>query len=358
MATGGLIVGVVTTRTATAADPQRPAIKVPNAIAATEKEMKPYTEEIPNSVVRFDMVPIPDGTFRLGSPAAEHGRNPDEGPQVDVKIAPFWMGKCEVTWDEYEEYMLCLDMLRRKVKQIETTPAEKSADAVSHPTKPFTDMTFGMGKQGYPAICMTQLAARMYCKWLTQKTGRYYRLPTEAEWEYACRAGSKTMYSFGDDPAKLDDYAWTEHNSNEKYHPVGQKKPNAWGLYDMHGNVEELVLDQYVKDHYQAISGKGTVERTLAIPKTEYPRVARGGSWKATPEQARSASRDFSVEEWKEQDPQFPQSIWYFTDARHVGFRVVRPLVEPSDKEKAEYWDADTKMPAPRANEKKGCNEG
>ena len=137
-------------------------------------------------------------------------------------------------------------------------------------------MTFRMGKEGFPAICMTQLAAKKYCEWISAKTGRYYRLPTEAEWEYACRAGTKTAYSFGDDKDKLGQYAWFYDNSNEKYHPVGKKKPNPWGLYDMHGNVCEWCLDQYKPEFYAQLAGKPTANPLLVPTKVE-PRVVRGG---------------------------------------------------------------------------------
>ena len=197
-------------------------------------------------------------------------------------------------------------------------------------------MTFGMGKEGYPAVCMTQFAAKMYCKWLSAKTGRYYRLPTEAEWEYACRAGTTTAYSFGDDPEKLGDYAWFADNSDEKYHKVGKKKPNPWGLYDMHGNVAEWCLDQYVADRYKQLAGKAADNPVVPVTK-EYPQVVRGGAWTDEAPLLRSAARRGSSKDWKAQDPQIPQSIWYHTDANFVGFRVVRPLRIPSAEEAARY---------------------
>jgi formylglycine-generating enzyme required for sulfatase activity len=308
----------------------------PDAEAADQSGMKPYTEQIPATDAKFDMVPIPGGEFTLGSPASEKDRKDDEGPQAKVKIEPFWMEKHEVTWDEYELWGLALDNQRRKMKNEQPTGNDKVADAISRPTKPYSDMTFGMGKEGYPAICMTQLAAKLYCKWLSAKTGRYYRLPTEAEWEYACRAGANTAYSFGDDPEKLDDYAWSTANAEEKYHKVGKKKPNAWGLYDMHGNVSELCLDQYIGDRYRQYDGK-VVESPLAVATTAYPHVVRGGAWTDEAPLLRSAARRGSSKDWKQQDPQIPQSIWYFTDADFVGFRVVRPLRTPTPEEDARY---------------------
>lgn len=312
-----------------------PPIPVANSEAKTESEMKPYTDKIRHSKAKFEMVPIPGGKFTMGSPADESEREDDEGPQHQVEVAPFWMSKCEVTWDAYEVFMLSTDLLRISVLDIETDARDDLVDALTRPTKPYTDMTFGMGKRGYPACCMTQHAARAYCKWLSAKTGRYYRLPTEAEWEYACRAGTKTAYSFGDDASKIGDYAWYVKNSDQKYQKVGKKKPNPWGLHDMHGNVAEWVLDQYNEDGYDL--KKAT--NPLAIPTELFPRVVRGGSWENAAERCRSAVRFASEEDWKEQDPQDPQSIWYHTEALWVGFRVVRPLVEPTDEEKKLKWE-------------------
>lgn len=306
--------------------------------ATVAAEMKPYTQDIPGTAVQFDMVPIPGGKFRMGSPAGEPGHSADEGPQHEVTIAPFWMGKHEIRWDEYEIWMFSLDISRRKLTNAQPTPRDLLADAVTRPTKPYTDMTFGMGKEGYPAICMTQLAAKTFCEWLSAKTGRYYRLPTEAEWEYAARAGTTTAYSFGDDPAALDEYAWYFENSDDAYHPVGEKKPNPWGLYDIHGNVSEWCLDEYSPTTYGARSPQGAADNPFTPPTKPYPQVVRGGSWDDDADRLRSAARRGSDKSWKVQDPQLPQSVWYFTDALFVGFRVVRPLHEPSDEQKARYF--------------------
>lgn len=323
---------------ASAAD--RPVLVIENATAKSAEEMQPYKESIEHTDATIDLVPIPGGSFQMGSPDDQDGRLPDEGPLVDVEISPFWMSKYEVTWSAFEIWMFDLDIKRRQNAKTEPNDRDKAADEfqISQPTQPYTDMSFGMGKKGYPAISMTQTAARVFCEWLSAKTGRYYRLPTEAEWEYACRAGSKTAYAFGDDPSELDEFGWSVENSEERYHPVGKKKPNAWGLYDMHGNVAEWVLDQYDSGTYAAYSGN-KVLNPLVIPTKEWGRVVRGGSWQDDPALLRSAARGRSIPDWKKQDPQIPKSIWYLTDAQGIGFRIVRPLVEPTVEERAAKWD-------------------
>ncbi len=319
-----------------------PATVLPDATAATEADMKPYRELLPGSDVGFDLVPIRAGTLVMGSPDGEAERKDDEGPQHAVTLSPFWIGRCEVTWDEYHQFMSKLDLQARQQGALKQA-SDAWADAVSRPTPPYVPMDFGYGLKGNPAICMTQFAARHYTKWLSMKTGRYYRLPTEAEWEYACRAGTTTCYSFGDDAAKLGDYAWYFKNSDAKPQPVGQKKPNPWGLFDMHGNVAEWTLDQHDKGWYATLAGGGAAAADpVNWPKSEYPLVTRGGSWDDDPDRLRSAARRASSKAWKVQDPQLPKSIWYFTDARFVGFRVVRPLHEPTPDEQKKWWDPDT----------------
>lgn len=310
--------------------------QAPDSSAGTAtKDGRPaaYRQDIPGTAVAFDMVGIPGGTFQMGAPVGERWRKDDEGPLRKVEIAPFWMGRCEVTWQEYEQWWLSLEKKRRKA---EPTEADKAADAVTRPTPPYTDMSFGMGRDGYPAICMTQLAARTYCQWLSKKTGHFYRLPTEAEWEYACRAGTTTSFSFGEKATNLADYAWFEDNSPEGYAKVGKKKPNPWGLFDMHGNVAEWVLDRHDKKGYGPATDQ-LVSNPLRVATELYPRVVRGGSWMDRARFLRSASRMGSNPDWKMQDPQIPQSIWYHTDAMFVGFRVVRPVKEPTPEERARF---------------------
>ncbi len=288
----------------------------------------PYRMEIPGTGVFFEMVPIRGGRFRIGSPEGEQGRKEDEGPMREVEIAPFWMGKFEVTWNEFELWSMDLDRKRRKVEKRKKKPGDEAADAVTRPSKPYVDMSFGMGKDGFPVICITQLAAKTYCAWLSAKTGQTYRLPTEAEWEYACRAGTQTPWSFGGEESRLGDYAWFEGNSEERYHKVGLKKPNPWGLHDMHGNVSEWVLDGYDPRAY-AKWPEGVLRNPFTAPKGEYPRSVRGGSWMDEPAALRSAARRGSDSSWKMLDPQIPQSRWYHTSAPFVGFRILRPYMLP-----------------------------
>jgi formylglycine-generating enzyme required for sulfatase activity len=250
------------------------------------------------------------------------------------------MSKCEISWDAYDVWASDLDLHRREAFKLAVSPRDRFADLfqLSQPTKPYTDMSFGMGMRGYPAICMTQHSARIFCKWLSAKTGRFYRLPSEAEWEYACRAGTTTPYSFGEEPSQLPEYAWYADNAGEGYKKVGKKKPNPWGLHDMHGNVAEWVLDQFSEDGYGDIPAEPLMD-PLAIPLTLYPRVVRGGGWSSSADQLRSAAREGSSEAWIAQDPQVPVSIWYLTDALHVGFRIVRPLQEPAEEVLINKWD-------------------
>jgi formylglycine-generating enzyme required for sulfatase activity len=150
-------------------------LPIPDAEAKTEAEMKPYTELIEHTDGKIEMLPIPGGKFVMGSPDGEKGRKGDEGPQHEVEISPFWMAKCEIPWDAYDPWASDLDILRRQTLGFAETPRDKIAEVfqLSQPTKPYTDMTFAMGKRGFPAICMTQHACRVYCKRLSAKTGRY-----------------------------------------------------------------------------------------------------------------------------------------------------------------------------------------
>jgi formylglycine-generating enzyme required for sulfatase activity len=184
-----------------------------------------------------------------------------------------------------------------------------------------------MGINGFPAISMTQHAANKYAEWLSARTGEFYRLPTEAEWEYACRAGGAGQ------PANLSEVAWTADNSKGNYALVATKKPNAWGLYDMLGNVMEWTLDQL--EPYKA----GDQVNPYVRGKLPYPQAVRGGSWNDPPAAVTCTARVGSDASWKQQDPQLPKSIWYMTDAQWLGFRLVRPAKVPTADEMLRYWN-------------------
>ncbi len=304
--------------------PAQPPAKLPVVEMAAHKT---YVEKLTDDI-SFEMLPIPGGVFSMGSPNGEKGRGVDEGPQHPVQVKPFWMGKLETRWDEYDLFWLKRPGGPPPRPDVTKKP-DKLSDALTSPTPPYEDPTFGHGKEGNPALGITQHAAMEYCRWLSKKTGKAYRLPTEAEWEWACRAGTTTAYSFGDDAKKLGDYAWIEDNSDEKAHKVGLKKPNPWGLYDMHGNVAEWCIDLYKKDYYSTLpQDKISLMPFSAPTDARYPYVARGGSWIDPPEKCRSAARRFSDRVWLKLDPQRPQSIWWMTSADYVGFRVVVAVEE------------------------------
>ncbi len=311
---------------------------VSNTKETEESAMAGYTNTIPGTRAVYSMVPIKGGEFTMGSPETEKDRKPDEGPQIKVKVSPFWMGQFEITWNEYELFMYPDEEKRTRATLKSDAEGDKLADAVSHPSKPYVEMSFGMGKDGFPAISMTQHAANKYCQWLSAKTGHFYRLPTEAEWEYACRAGTTGKHFFGDDDSKIGEYGWYEQNSDFKYQKVGKKKPNPWGLYDMYGNVVEWVLDQYDAGWYKANAGKGVLVDPWNKATKPYPHAVRGGSWDDQAVMLRSAARRGSDRSWKMQDPQLPKSVWFFSDAQFVGFRVVRPLKVPTAEEMQKYW--------------------
>jgi formylglycine-generating enzyme required for sulfatase activity len=238
------------------------------------------------------------------------------------------MGAHEVTHDEFDVFFN------------DAQVAENSkVDAVTRPTPQYIDLSWGMGKEGgYPANSMQQLTALMYCRWLYKKTGVFFRLPTEAEWEYASRAGTTTVYPFGNDPTELDKYAWHKGNSNKKYQKVGQKAPNQWGLYDMLGNVAEWTMDQYDEKYYTKIAD-GAAD-PIVTPSSRHPRAVRGGSYEEGPEALRPAARRSWLAEWNKRDPQIPKSRWWLTDAHFVGFRVVRPVKQPTPEEAEAFYKA------------------
>lgn len=278
---------------------------------------------IPGSNIRLKLVSIKGGTFTIGN---NNSTRPTEKPARNINVSDFWMGAFEVTHDQYDFFF-----------KDDSTSQGSKVDAVTRPTPQYIDLSWNMGKDGgYPVNSMSVDGAMMFCRWLYQKTGIFYRLPTEAEWEYACRAGTKTNYFFGNDPQLLGQYAWFKTNSKGKYQKVGQKKPNAWGLYDMLGNVAEWTMDQYDPTYYQKLSDNQ--KDPTNPPTSRYPRSLRGGSYLDDAGKLRSSDRQFSEPAWNIRDPQIPKSRWWLTDGMFAGFRIVRPVLQPSAEDAEKFY--------------------
>lgn len=313
------------------------------------KYMVPYKARIPGSEATFEMVPVPGGEFLMGSPEDEEGREPSEGPQVKVKVAPMWVGKHEVKWNEYDNFRLLYQAFTEfEIQGERTVNEDNKVDSVTAPTPLYEPPhTFEYGHDPeQPAVTMTQYSAQQYTKWLSKITGQQYRLPCEAEWEYACRAGTTTAYNWGDDADEVEEHAWTFDNATDGQELVGQKPANAFGLHDMHGNVAELTVNSFTEDGYGELKGKQPVDAmdTIKWPKeTADAIVARGGHWQSEEvSELRSAARLASDdEEWKDPDPQVPMSPWWFSEdpARGVGMRLFRSYQPLDDALIEKFWD-------------------
>jgi formylglycine-generating enzyme required for sulfatase activity len=227
-----------------------------------------YRETIPGTLVAFEMAPVPGGTVTVGGKT--------------VTVAPFLIGRTEVTWDMYDVFELGLDV-----------KAGGGADAVARPSRPYGAPDYGWGHAGYPAISIAFPAAQAFAEWLSAKTGKKYRLPTEAEWTLAAQLAAKGRADAGA-------IAWHDGNADAKTHPVGTKKPDALGLFDLFGNAAEWVTTG--DDSY----------------------VTRGGSFRDPDKGVGPEARSVQDESWNARDPQLPKSRWWLSDGPFVGFRLVR----------------------------------
>lgn len=305
-------------------------------VATNQGFMVPFAMTIPGTDVVFQMEPIPGGNITVGSDDRRY------------YVEPFWMGRFEVTWAEYKVFMDLYHTFKQfQINRQRTVSDDNEIDAITAPTPLYEPTyTFAYGnKPQQPAVTITQYSAKQYTKWMSGITELQFRLPSEAEWEHACRAGAATVYHFGNSPDQLSDYAWFERTTNGKGSQiVGLKKPNPWGLFDMHGNAAEWVLDG--PDELSPAKADQVLNAATdwIHAKTPDQRKACGGSWELEADQCTCASRMLSIHEvWKLTDPNTPKSPWWFTDdpARGVGFRLMRPLKMVDREQMEQYWKID-----------------
>ncbi|GAB6395191.1 MAG: SUMF1/EgtB/PvdO family nonheme iron enzyme [Bacteroidales bacterium] len=297
-----------------------------------------YVEQIPGTAVSFKMVAVKGGTFAMGSPEEESFHKPDESPLRTVTVSPFFMAETETTWDAYWAfYANTMSEGRTPPEKVYANNSNPKADAISGPTPPFGFPDQGWGSGSRPAITMTHYAAETFCQWLSKKTGKKYRLPTEAEWEYAVRGGTQTPYFFAGDPKSFSDYGfWRKFfnaktdsisayviylkNSKNRTQEPSEVKANPFGLKNMQGNVMEYCADKYDPGAY----GKGSQDVTDPLVTDGIEWVVRGGNYTSDASDLRAAARSHTRhEEWLKTDPQQPKSIWWYSDIRGIGFRVV-----------------------------------
>jgi formylglycine-generating enzyme required for sulfatase activity len=232
-----------------------------------------YREAIAGTTVNFEMVLVPQGTVTAGGAARQ--------------VGPFYIGRTEVTWDMYDVFALKLDMPEAQAAGV---------DATARPSHPYGAPDYGWGHAGFPAISVTRQAAEAFAKWLSQKTGRVYRLPTELEWQHVAQlaAGGSVLT---DDTREA--MAWHVGNASAHSHAVATKAPDRLGLFDLFGNAAEWVM-------------------------TDGPAlVTRGGSFRSVAADLGPAARAVQDEYWNERDPQLPKSRWWLSDGPFVGFRLV-----------------------------------
>ena len=235
------------------------AFAAPRAQAPAQE----YTETVPGTAVSFDMVLVPG---RAGAP-------------------PLYFSRTEVTWDLYDLYAIGLDG---------AGDLPPGVDAIARPSSPYGAPDYGWGHEGFPVISVTEQAAGAFARWLSLKTGREYRLPTEAEWEHAA-----TLAWAG---VTVDDVAWHEGNAGGRTHRGASRKPDALGLFDLFGNAAEWVTT------------------------TGDDPVARGGSFRDSASVVGPSARAVQDARWNERDPQLPKSEWWLSDAPFVSIRLVAPI--------------------------------
>lgn len=307
--------------------------------AAEVTEFKNFTETVPTTHTTINMIAIPGGTFEMGSDEGDAFSQTDEYPKHKVTVSPFFMAEVEITWNQYWSfYLQTMSEGRTPPEKIYANNTRPDVDAVSGPTPPFgaPDQGWGMGNR--PAITMTHYAAQTFCQWLSLKTGKHYRLPTEAEWEYAARGGTDTPYFFegkpnsysnesfwsgifGADTTRINGFVIYANNSKARTQEPDKVMANPFGLKNMLGNVMEYCQDYYAEDAYTKVQD-GAVDPKG--PESGEHFVVRGGNYQDDAKDLRCAARRRSdYESWLRTDPQKPKSIWWLSDMRGIGFRIV-----------------------------------